>query len=98
MLYGTSNLCDRSHTAGQDLEMSIYVTGNKVRDTTKMLNAYILKRLRIPWKLKHVVNVHPRASISKPKMWQLFLENHIYVKILFKKMEVTNNMSITLFS
>ena len=48
MLYGTSNLWDRSHTAGQDLEMSIYVTGNKVRDTTKMLNAYILKRLRVP--------------------------------------------------
>ena len=41
MLYGTSNLWERSYSKGKDLELSIFLKGNKVKEVEeKIINSY----------------------------------------------------------
>ena len=48
MFYGTSNLWDRSYTKGDDIELSILLTGPKVRNIEKKIyNNYEAKIERI---------------------------------------------------
>ena len=37
MLYGTTNIWDRSYTQGKDIELSIFLKGNKVAETEKTI-------------------------------------------------------------